>query len=433
MASFTYAKKYEVTARCVSPLRTGGTGGDNDAVLLGSDGIPMIQAASIAGVLRSWFTDETAANALFGECNNAEGSDRTSKVTVYDGLFYENVETQLRPRLRINRSTGAGEDGHKFELRSIPTGSEFTFRLLLKTESGDKSSEIQLEEALSALNEGFLTLGGQYSNGFGIVKLERVRVRSFDMAKAEDRMAWLENAPCQESLSLPDVKTDLVTFQLTGTSDHFLVKSGTSYERRFEKNGAQQKQSVTDAMKNPDGSYVLPGSSLKGVLRGRAERIAAYKNASDTVEALFGRDAKGNDDNGKPGQLRVREFTLSQSREQIITRTRLDRFTGGVLQKSLFTEKTLSDRLTITVEARESTAKGNALLFYALRDLALGMYGFGSESGVGRGFLNKESCILTVSEGNLSCAFTFEDGVKTEGDPAFVAQWLQELDKKEGN
>lgn len=433
MASFTYAKKYKVTARCVSPLRTGGIGGDNDAVLLGSDGIPMIQAASIAGVLRSWFTDEGIAKELFGDSNNSKGSDRTSKVTVYDGLFQENVETQLRPRLRINHSTGAGEDGHKFELRSIPAGAAFTFRLLLKTENGDKTSETQLEEALSALNSGFLTFGGQYSNGFGIVELETVKIRSYDMTKAEDRMAWLTNEPCEYVLTLPDVKTNLVTFKLTGTSDHFLVKSGTTYKREIKKNEQTVKQDVTDAMKNPDGSYVLPGSSLKGVLRGRVERIAAYKNVSDTVDTLFGREAKGTDDNGLPGQLRVREFTLSQSKEQIITRTRLDRFTGGVLQKSLFTEKTLSDQITITVEVRKSDAKGNALLFYALRDMAMGMYAFGSESSVGRGFLNKESCVLTVSEGEDVCTFTFANCMKSEGKTNFVAKWLRALDKKDGN
>lgn len=430
MASFTYAKRYQVTARCVSPLRTGGIGGENNVVLTNVDGVPMIQAASIAGVLRSWLeeTNPTAAKGLFGDSNTAKDSDRTSKVTVYDGLFQNGTTTQLRSRLRIDTKTGTGMDQHKFELVSVPTGSLFTFEMILKAQNEEAFSQAErwLEETLSALNEGFLTLGGQYSNGFGIVKLDKVEACTFCMTNREDRRAWLDNKGVYEVLtSLPDVKRELVTFRLTGVSDHFLMKGGTSF-----KDG---DKSVTDAMKNPDGSYVLPGSSLKGVLRGRVSRIAAYKNAESEVNVLFGRENDPNikGDNGLPGQLRVKEYTLQEAKEQIISRTRLDRFTGGVMQKSLFSEKALSDRVYITVEVRASTPIGNALLFYALRDMAMGMYAFGSESSVGRGYLVKETAVLTVSIGEKTCSFIFGKGIETDGDSSFIRQWLNALDGKE--
>lgn len=434
MASFTYAKRYQVTAKCISPLRTGGIGGDNNVVLTNVDGVPMIQASSIAGVLRSWLEDTKPATAkeLFGDSNAAGGSDRTSKVTVYDGVFQKETQTQHRPRVRIDTKTGAGMDQHKFELVSVPTGSVFTFELILKTQNEEEFAQLKqlLEETLSALNEGFLTLGGQYSNGFGIVKLDEVKVCTFCMTNRDDRRAWLDNKGNYQVLpSLPDVTKELVTFRLTGVSNHFLIKSGTPLK------GEDGKKSVTDAMQNPDGSYVLPGSSLKGVLRGRVSRIAAYKNAESEVNVLFGRENDPNiqGDNGLPGQLRVKEYTLQGAKEQVVTRTRLDRFTGGVMQKNLFTEKTLSDQVCITVEVRKSTPAGNALLFYALRDMAMGMYAFGSESSVGRGYLVKEKSTLTVIAGEKSCSFSFADGMKTTEDSTFIKEWLNALDRKEEN
>jgi hypothetical protein len=234
---------------------------------------------------------------------------------------------------------------------------------------------------------------------------------------------------------LPDVSKDngKTTFCLTGVSDHFLVKSGQTEKRPIQKNDKEQAQSVTSAMKNPDGNYVLPGSSLKGVLRSRVERIAAYKNVPNQVEALFGREAVGEDEDGLAGQLRVREFTMKDPKQQCITRTRLDKFTGGVMQKSLFTEETLSNKVQITLEVEKAEPEGYALLFYAFRDMAMGLYGFGSENGVGRGYLKPEHSQLTVQCGQQNCTFTFGTNHKTTGSSDFIKGWLEALDKKEEN
>lgn len=433
MASFNYAKRYVVEAECVSPLRTGDTDGDNNVVLTGTDGKPMIQATSIAGVLRSWFdNDEALARALFGDSNASKEADATSKVTVSDGVFRRNI-TILRPRLRINSDTGAGMDGYKYDLRSIPPGEQFTFTLLLKADSKESSLESPLEEALSALNAGLLTLGGQQSNGFGMVKLNHIMTRTYDLKKREDREAWMDDAECDSELKLQpllDVKKHTITFRLSGCSDHFLIKSGNIAKRENPQEEGKSP-SVISAMKNPDGNYVLPGSSLKGVLRSRAKRIAAYKNAEDAVDLLFGREGKGNGDNGQAGQLCVEEFVLEKPRQQILTRTRLDRFTGGVLRKHLFTEETLCDQVSITIHVKCTDPKSNALLFYALRDLAMGLYGFGSEGSVGRGYLTAEASRLEVSNGTSNCVMTFGKKGTIEGCVDFVRSWLNALDSKE--
>lgn len=429
MAAFAYAKKYEVNGICISPLRTGGTSGDNTVVLVNNEEeqIPMIQGTSIAGVLRSYLS-KADAEALFGSSNSQNSTDQTSKVSVSDALFHEYHDHQFRPRLRMNRDTGAGENRKKFELAILDAGSAFSFTLLLKTDAYSPKLEEKLEQALGALNSGILTLGGQTSNGFGEVSLT-VTSHSFDLRTSQGREDWLSNAKCSTPVELPKVQKPegVILFCLDSVCPNFLIKSGSNKREALAKD-AEKSRSVTSAMCRADGRYVLPASALKGVLRNRAEAIAAYKNASPDLEALFGRGNEGFDDNGKPGLLRVKEYTLEHPKSKTITRTRLDRFTGGVLNQSLFTEETLSDHIQICIEVAEENKNGCALLFYALRDLALGLYGFGSETSVGRGILQKKHSKLTIQKGNKHCVLTFDGKGTISGDTSFLTDWLNSLD-----
>ena len=69
MTIFTYAVKYWITGRCISPLRTSNADGEMETVLRTADGQAFIQAASIAGAMKSWLkkqTEITKIDALFG-------------------------------------------------------------------------------------------------------------------------------------------------------------------------------------------------------------------------------------------------------------------------------------------------------------------------------------------------------------------------------
>lgn len=421
MASFDYAVAYSVTAACVSPLRTGGTDGDVEMVLLGSDGLPMVQGSSIAGVLRSWVSRHGRkgdAERLFGASRSGTAGDRTSLVTVSDGVFDADAVSQLRPRLRMDGAAGTGMDSQKFAMRSMETGSVFRFQLLLQTKGRDTAAERLLEEALSALHSQQIGIGGQSANGFGLVKLS-VKCRRFDLTQAADRMAWLEDAEPTEPVKLSRLAPESITFTVTGSTSGVLVRSGQR-EKRGDKNSVAT--AILDGKK-----AVLPGSSLKGLIRGRAEMIAHYLNCpEECAKKLFGTQ-------GSAGQLRIRECRIELEKRRVITRTRISRFTGGVMEQKLFSEEPVSG--TVCIEAvvkprnkeKAIDERCLGLLFYALRDLAMGLYSIGSEGSIGRGCLRNGA--LTVTDKGRSCTLRFGDGdMVREGDTGFVEQWLKSLE-----
>lgn len=424
MAVFDYAVKYAVTATCVSPLRTGGTEGDVELVLLSSDGRPMVQGGSIAGVLRAWVRthgEEGMEKHLFGSSRSRDG-DQTSRLSVSDGIFREKTDTQLRPRLRMDRDTGAGTDSQKFAMRSVETGSVFDFELLLRTKGRDEMAEKHLEQALSALHSGQIGFGGQSASGFGLVSLE-VKFRRFDLKNAADRIAWMEDAKPTETLELPKLSVDAITFTVTGHTSGVLIRSGG-------RDTVGKKSGVALAMRDA-GRFVLPGSSLKGILRARAELIARQLGCLEAVPELFG---SGGNEDAAAGTLRVRECRMEDTRTQAITRTRINRFTGGVMEKKLFSEQPVSGAVCVEVtvlprDAEQAVSKQSlGVLFYAMRDLAMGLYGIGSESSIGRGFLTDGT--LAVQAGAKTCTLRFaEDGQAIcTGDSSAAEEWLRTLE-----
>lgn len=425
MAKFNYAVCYNVDATCRSPLRTSGP---DKTLLFVSDGLPMIQGSSIAGVLRSYLAleqGEDAANHLFGTAKDT-GSD--SMLTVSDGMFQTAVVPQTRPRLRIDRKTGSGEDGKLFETDSLPSGSSFAFQLLLKqylpagSLTPDGTPEEQtVERLLRAMHAGAITIGGQRSNGFGEVDLQVNRLR-YDLTNPTDRMAWIQDEAPQNTavLNLNGEETQGIHFIVTGQMSSVLIRSGKT--ERIE------QKTVSLPIKE-NRHYLLPASSIKGCIRSQAERIATYWGREDLTASLFGEEAT-RDFTGTAAKCRVHECRMEQVKhETVITRTRINRFTGGVMEKKLFSQRPVSGMVTIQVDlVRSTTPQECAILFYALRDLAAGLYGIGSGNTVGYGYLTDGT--LTVRDGKETCTLRYKEHQQSvSGKTELVEKWLKALEE----
>lgn len=280
-----------------------------------------------------------------------------------------------------------------------------------------------MEGLLAALHSGQIRLGGQKSGGFGRVRLT-VRRRCFDLTDPADRRAWLADEPADELLTLPEeTGGGRVTFVLTGRADSLLIRSGAPLE-----NGERRGAYTPNLTEN--GRPVLPGSSIKGAVRARAEQIAAALGLPQTrTEALFGRGA-GAEDNGLPGQVFFEDGVITQPQKKQISRIRINRFTGGVIRGGLFTEEPLRCDLELRISAPDAPADCG-LLLYALRDLGAGLYNLGSGGAIGRGYVQVDRLTATLSDGRrASLTFDRERRCTAEDPEDIFKTWLGALEEE---
>ena len=416
-AVFSYSVRYIVTARCLTPLRTADAEGNADEVLQASDGVCFVQGSSIAGALRAWAEANegtAAAESLFGS-NNRQGS-----LIVSDARFSDTAAMELRPRLRIDDKTGSAAEGSKFDVAHIGKGAEMIFTLCWLGEKSTLAETEAVERLLAAMHNGQILLGAQKTNGFGRVSL-RVLKQTYDMHDPEDRDRWISDEKSGWELELPEVRTETTAvFSLRGKMDSLLVKAAAEEHG----SGGSYTPSMTEA-----GTPVIPGSSVKGAIRARCELISEYMDLPKSfTEKLFGRMAE-NGDTGLPGRIRFEDIVFEPHEAKKITRIRINRFTGGVIRGGLFSEEPVSGEFTTTIHAPADDKAGCMLLLYALRDLAIGLYGFGSGTSIGRGFPNIDDLTVRTPEGQtLSLVFDSERNCAVIDPDHVLTEWRRALE-----
>lgn len=414
-AQFTQAVRYTVTAVCKTPLRTGN--GDLQDVLKDVNGVPFIQGSSLAGALRSWLERENAdcAARLFG------GQEKEGHLIVSDGHFDAGAEQEQRPRLRISQKTGCADKGAKFDIAHMGKDSAFTFILTWLGRAEDTIELAGIEQMLAALHTGEIQLGAQKSNGFGRVVLS-VRKRIFDLYQQADREAWLDDAEDDEPVTLPMVnQKSKVKLTVVGKIEHILVKASSA-----------SMENGVNIIKNMEeqGQAILPASSIKGAVRARASVIAAQMGLVQTfVDSLFGRGAQ-EQDNGKRGRVSFEDVMLSGAKQKI-SRIRINKFTGGVMRRGLFTEEPYSCQVEVPIWIPQEEMAGCGLVLYALRDLGLGLYNFGSGGSVGHGFVQVDHILAETPSGAQAKLCFDENRQCTVHDPNHIfEEWMRHLEEE---
>ncbi len=417
-AAFWYAVHYWAEGVCKTPFRSGNQENDPESILRTRDGRPFLQGTSLAGALRQWVEENLPDKAvpLFGSRENG------GSLVVSDLIFEPDAAEAVRPRLRIDSKTGAADEGGKFDMAHVQRDSKFAFELVWLGNDAASPELSAIEAMLSALHFGHIRLGAQKTNGFGQVSLS-VTKTSYDMKNPAHRKCWMENKSSGEksNLSLCEpADSGRVTFVLTGMAENLLIKSAVA---EHSGNSSEMKNLMEG------NSPVLPGSSVKGAVRSRCEKIAPLlKISKDMTDSLFGRGTDNKDrkpdDNGVSGNVYFEDVYLDNAVESRIARIHINRFTGGVMRKGLFYESPLSRsiRLQITVPAERKD--GCLLVLYALRDLGLGLYNLGSGGSVGRGFLNVDSIVVKGPDKQESCLqFQNRELVKIEDETGLLAGW----------
>jgi len=430
-----------------SPLCIGT--GDHDSridapVLRGVDGIPYIPGTSLAGALQACLresfapVDEHDAARFWGSSTDdgVQSAFIVGDATVLTGCLEWAVEE--RDGVSIDATTGTAIDGRKYNFDVVPAGNRFSWisEVVVRACDDPAMTECLSKTVLSSLESGLVPVGAHTTKGFGRLELRDATVCVFDMTQADGVEAYLRY--CQDGNL--DSGHPLTCEPLAPSDRDFTI------EGDFRLTSSLMVRSYSTKPEDPDethiksgGQDVLPGTSLKGVLRHRAAMILAALGEQDPEQtegfrSLFGYAETAHQATGKKvGSLRSRLFVdeavITGAHSELQTRVQIDRFTGGVRKGAFLEAMPLwsnhgDERLHLCLRVHRCKGWEAGLLMLLLKDLWTSDLPVGGEHAVGRGGLTGLSA--AIHQGTHSCE------IKPDGDAVHVMPegergWLESL------
>ncbi len=444
--------RHEVTGtlETVTALRVAGWGpstGADLAVIRDGLGRAVIPGTSLAGAMRAWLGTVTGPDGqplfrpadlgrVFGDLTPGSQDGELCLIRVDDAVAAGPVEVAVRDGVGIDRGTGSAAAGLLYQHEVIPPGTRFAMRITASVLPGDPE---RVGDALTlivaALADEQVEVGAARTRGLGVVKLTGVRHQRADLADRASLTAFLCGRLPDVPVAAPDPGDQR---QLPGTrldveiawsaASPVMVRAGAAGE---PEPGREHPPDVVPlrTVTGQDGEtrLLLPGSSIKGVLRSHGERIMRTLLRLDDlpedwldqvgderlrpVITLFGaagdhaargrRAGRSAPDpaaprrRGRRGALSVRDCHAAAADERVVTHVAVDRWTGGAAENLLFAVREPASaqwepmRLSLDVRRSRGGPGGDSLalvlFLLILRDLADGWLAFGFGGTRGRG------------------------------------------------
>ncbi len=373
-----------------SPLLIGdGAGETSDNfkdihVLKNQNDAPFIPGTSLCGVLHEIFRGYEVADELFGDPDNFQSAIQIEDINLEGG------EIISRDGVAIDFWTGTGIDGAKYDYEAVERGAHGKINMLVNLR-GRHFSKLEkfkntVAEILSKFKRG-IRLGALTSKGFGLAKAENIDAQFYDFRKKSDVAAWFTGNSAAESISSAK--------NISADAENFIVDADFSFNssfivRDYDVSKADKANKISAVSLKSLESFVLPGTSLKGIFRHRAEYI--FKNLNLDKKFLNNLMGVAEGDTKIKSRFVVEESYIENKNvvEVEHTRNKIDRFTGGTLQGALFKTKPLYQKnsaptLHIHFEIFNAKDFEAGLALFLLRDLWLGKVALGGEKCIGRG------------------------------------------------
>ena len=434
----------KATMTAQTPISIGSIGAGDAVdleVAVNGRGEPYIPGSSLMGPLRAMVESDSSmkelANKMFGF--QREDNGHASFLVIEDAKVRlpKGLGREIRDGIGIDSRTGATEEGKKYTRAVLPRGSSFTLELELdlppKKEKDDRAREFAglLRWMLDQVKDKGLLLGASKTRGLGHVTAGDIEAVWYGFP--DDMPLWLDNSKGWALYT--DVLTeDLITQPRVSKYDRLdiviewhplspvMVKSGAD-------GGIADMLPLVSGYEDDSVAPVIPGSSVKGVFRARAEKILRTVLGSDLLEDdpdflsndLFGStEAAGRlrvDDTYQSGNTVPAALWTAEDKTTMDGATdhhdhvAIDRFTGGASDTALFNTRTPKrekawDTIKLSVDftrpkvlkrkskkdevqtealTDEEKCRAAALVLLVLRDMAAGWVpiGFGSCRGMG--------------------------------------------------
>jgi len=400
--------------QCLSPLHIGcGSKDRSDLdVLLDPENLPFIPATSFVGVLHHslHFRDNDLERyqkewgRFWGYIRNQESQQSSFRCS--DLMCLSQVPLiRVRDGIKIDNKTGLVKEQGKYDYEIVERGTFFGLNMEFHYRESDETFVKKMVRTLyDMLGNGEIQIGGKTNSGLGKIKLigEETKLYDFDFSRKDHVVNWLTENHKNQML-IPETELgepfELGNNMLSINADLELKNSLIirSYCEEPEMPDATHLQSL--------GDWIISGSSLKGGIRARAEKIVNTLGKPDLIiKNLFGYvDEDQRSKNAKKGKIQVKETILPRFLAELQTRIKIDRLTGGTIETALFDTMPLftdfKDKvLKISINVKNCTDTEAGLLLLVLKDLWTGDLAVGGEKSIGRGVFQGIKAVVEYND-----------------------------------
>jgi CRISPR/Cas system CSM-associated protein Csm3 (group 7 of RAMP superfamily) len=402
--------------KLLSPLLVGNGEREftNNDLIKDTNGNSFIPGTSIAGSVRNHIKeilnrDEELIDILFG---GEEVGSNQSLLYFYDSTLTKKGTISMRDGIAVNNFIKAAntKEYAKYDYQILERDNEFDFRLelCLRNSFKDKEKDILkiLSIIISELVKGNIYIGAKKNRGLGNIKLMSIEILKFDFDKSEIKENLLKEflefswdkkflKVSKEAFASGNEFMDLVKkCENMNINTHIKVPLKVR-DTIFIRNYIVKSTDVDAEQLDYNGRLIVPGTTWAGAIRHRMFIILydlglTEKQAKEKIEELFGYVNKNK--KAKASRIRFRDSIDSNKSKFVnISRTKIDRFTGGACSKALFEERVaVNGDISLDIYIKDQKQWEMGLLILSIYDLMSGMLAIGGETSVGRGLVVAE-------------------------------------------
>ena len=364
---------------------------------------PFIPGTSLAGVLRDWLAgnNPAATDKLFGFVtqNDAGMNDIQSAVAVSD-VVLDNAMIVVRDGVSIDGYTGTGIKGAKYDYEAVERGATGNFSMVVTIRAYQEKNIPELNTLIEQMADRLYTgirVGALTAKGFGLVTVPDIVVDYYNFRDKNSVTSWLLKQSSKKQYFGKLAEEEIGNAFVVDGDFELLTSLLLRDQNVNEKSGDTKLNAVPMKSK---GDYLIPGTSLKGVLRHQAEKILSVLGKPESLlHNLMGYSVE---DESRKSRFIVNEVYFKNGViEKDQTRNRIDRFTGGTIESALFTNRALyQEKPSVPVvhlhfEIKDCADWEAGLALFMLKDLWTGNIALGGEKSIGRGLLKGVSASIS--------------------------------------
>lgn len=345
-----------------------------------------LPGTTVAGSLRAHCArHDHELDALFGNkpparSSNSRANAVPSAIQVLGTALRPSGEAFAHHRNAMDRERGAARTHHFYQVELLPAGTEFD--VFLRWDDPDTTLR---DRFLAAMTGWHPMLGGGVTRGAGRCSLIGWGEAEYDLSTEQGLLTWIRDSGI-ESYPEPNSPVDAPEPAIALSVELSIVDA-------MRGTGDAKNNLLPTFRLGTDGDYAIPGSTLKGVLRSRAEYICRVVGAGACTDqscgecrpcTLFGH---ANTAGARRGRIAIDDTVIREPQHAHRNHVAIDRFTGGARDTALYTHEVIvSGTFTLQVRALGDIEEANERLLHAvLTDLHDGYAGIDARTTAGYG------------------------------------------------